>query len=259
MPKLSDSEILSFERDGYLVVTEPVFPDREFTGLKSFAEEKFERADPKANGQAPQLIDCPHWSDPKMFEWLFSDELVSLVEPLIGPDIALFASHFLLKPPGAGKRVPWHEDSAYWKGRLEPMKVASVNLALSPSCPDNGCMRVIPGTHRRSDSNYQEVENPGQNVFMIEIHGGQFDESEAVDLAIEPNQAHLHHVSIIHGSNPNASSAARFCLAVRYFPTDVKFVEEKNPDFQIYLVRGRDRAGNHYSDPGKAYPPAGTI
>jgi hypothetical protein len=94
---------------------------------------------------------------------------------------------------------------------------------------------------------------------MIEIHGGQFDESEAVDLAVEPNQAHLHHASIVHCSNHNTSTMARFCLAVRYFPTDVKLVEEKNPDFQIYLVRGKDRAGNRYSDPAKSYPPAGTI
>ncbi|MDP6356865.1 MAG: phytanoyl-CoA dioxygenase family protein [Planctomycetota bacterium] len=259
MPKLSDSQISSYERDGYLVVTEPVFSDQAFAGLISFAEEQFERAEPKANGRAPQLIDCPHWSDPKMFEWLFADEMVDLVEPLIGPDIALFASHFLLKPPGAGKRVPWHEDSAYWKGRLEPMQVASVNLALSPSWQDSGCMRVIPGTHRLSDSEYKEVAHPCENVFMIEIPDGQFDESEAMDLLLEPNQAHLHHASIIHGSNPNGSAAARFCLAVRYFPADVKFVDEKNPDFQIYLVRGKDRAGNRYSDPRKAYPPAGTI
>ncbi|MBM3279560.1 MAG: hypothetical protein FJY95_15995, partial [Candidatus Handelsmanbacteria bacterium] len=51
----------------------------------------------------------------------------------------------------------------------------------------------------------------------------------------------------------------RSALTVRYFPTHVRFVVEKNPNFQIYLARGKDQAGNPYSDPSRAYPPAGYI
>ncbi|MBM3278136.1 MAG: phytanoyl-CoA dioxygenase family protein, partial [Candidatus Handelsmanbacteria bacterium] len=74
-----------------------------------------------------------------------ADEILDLVEPLIGPDIAIFACHLLQKPPQIGKRVPWHEDSAYWKGRLDPIVVASITIALEPSTRENGCLEVLPG------------------------------------------------------------------------------------------------------------------
>ena len=45
---------------------------------------------------------------------VLDDSVLDIVESLIGPDIALWSSHFIAKPAGVGKRVPWHEDSAYW-------------------------------------------------------------------------------------------------------------------------------------------------
>src|SRR5262249_40716024 len=147
-----------------------------------------------------QLIDCPHWHEPRMFAWLFAPEILNLVEPLIGPDIGLFACHLLWKPPSVGKRVPWHEDSAYWKGVLEPMTVASITLALEPSTPENGCLRVIPGSHRHGYSDYDPVENPEEQVFGIEVRADQMDESQGVDIVLQPNDASFHDGKIIHGS-----------------------------------------------------------
>ena len=57
-------------------------------------------------------MDVPHFKHPELFEWLLADEVLDFVEAFIGPDIALWSSHFISKPPGDGKRVPWHEDSA---------------------------------------------------------------------------------------------------------------------------------------------------
>ena len=68
---------------------------------------------------------------------------LDVVESLIGPDIALWSSHFLCKPAGTGKRAPWHEDSAYWGQVLDPMEVVTIWLAIDPSTPENGCMRVL--------------------------------------------------------------------------------------------------------------------
>ena len=60
---------------------------------------------------------------------LFADEVLDIIEPLIGPDIALFSSHFICKPRGNGKRVPWHEDSFYWRGMMQqPIEVCTVWL-----------------------------------------------------------------------------------------------------------------------------------
>jgi ectoine hydroxylase-related dioxygenase (phytanoyl-CoA dioxygenase family) len=256
---LTEAQVKAYQEEGYLIISRPVLPPPVFEKLKRLSASKFAECAEKAGGAAPSLIDCPHWSDPRLFEFLFADEILSLVEPLIGPDIAVFACHLLQKPPQVGKRVPWHEDSAYWKGRLEPIIVASITLSLEHSTPENGCLCVLPGTHRHGYSDYVPVANPGDQIFPIEVQADQMDESRAVEIVLEPNHASFHDARIIHGSAPNLGTLSRSALTIRYFPTDVKFIPEKNPNFHIYLARGKDRAGNPYSDPTKVYPPAGTI
>jgi hypothetical protein len=257
--QLSEAQVKAFQQEGYLLLKQTILPQESLVRLKSLSVSKFAAYAEKAGGVAPSLIDCPHWSDPQLFEWLFAEEMLSLVEPLIGPDIAVFACHLLQKPPQVGKRVPWHEDSAYWKGRLEPIEVASISLSLDASTPENGCLCVLPGTHRHGYSDYAPVADPTKQIFGREVVPDQMDESSAVELVLEPNQACIHDGKIIHGSAPNLGQTGRSALTIRYFPTHVKFIVEKNPNFQIYLAQGRDKAGNPYSDPTKAYPPAGVI
>ncbi len=262
-PRVTKGQAESYRRDGYLVVAGPVFPDPVFRKLVAFSEEKFAEHAAKAGGKAPSLIDCPHWSDPRVFEWLLAEEMLSIVEPLIGPDIGIFACHFLRKPPAVGKRVPWHEDSAYWKGVLDPMEVASVTVSLEPSTKENGCLSVIAGSHVNGYSDYVKLEKPGEQVFDSEIRPDQIDESRAVDVELAPNDASVHAARLIHGSAPNTGTMSRSAFTVRYFPTTVRFVRGARPyfgdGFQIYLARGKDRAGNRYSDPRRVYAPAGTI
>ena len=184
--------------------------------------------------------------------WLFADEVLDLVEPILGPNIALFSSHFICKPRGNGKRVPWHEDSYYWKGMLDPMEVVTVWFAIDPSTKVNGCMNVIPRTHFNGFSDYEEVDTT-KNVFHIEIVKPQRDDSRAVAIELQPNQCSLHDARLIHGSAPNNSTIRRCGYTMRYMSTAVKFNHEKFDHHQIYLARGRDLAGNTYADPSRSY------
>ena len=173
-----------------------------------------------------------------------------------GPDMALFSSHFICKPKGNGKRVPWHEDSAYWRGMLDPMEVVTLWLAIDPSTRQNGCMQVIPYTHitgRRGFSDYDDVD-PSKNVFPIEIKKAQRDDARAVALELEPGQASLHDGRIMHGSEANTSNLRRCGYTMRYISAGTKFNQAKHGDcHQIYLARGQDRAGNTYADSRRSY------
>ena len=254
---VTQSDVKQYEEQGYLMLHRPILPLEKFERLKSHSEAMFAAA--AKDGKQPALIDCPHWRDPLLFEWIFAPELLDIVEPLIGPDIGVFASHLLQKPAAVGKRVPWHEDSAYWNKVLDPMIVASITIAIEPSLPENGCLRVIPGTHKHGYSDYAQVKNPDEQVFGIEIKADQYDESKAVDIALQPNEASIHNGRIIHGSNPNTGTRRRAVFTVRYFPTHVKFRPKLQPffrkGFHIYLARGKDKAGNRYSDPTVSYEP----
>ena len=251
--RLSATQIQSYNDNGYLIWRDPVFAPERFDQLRAFAETCYEEAQPGPTGKPAQLIDCPHWGHPEAFEWIFSDAMLDLVEPLIGPDIAVFASHFLRKEPGTGRRVPWHEDSHYWRELLNPMEVATLMVAIEASTTENGCMRVVQGSHAGGYSEYDPIEDSDDAIFHFEIKPDQIDEDKVVDLAYEPNQASLHHVKIMHSSNPNTSDRTRLAFTVRYFPTHVRFTNTLDDDFFIFLARGKDQAGNTYSDPTIAH------
>jgi hypothetical protein len=248
---LTADELAFFNGDGFVVPTRLLFPPDKFEALRRHFEDKIARLPAEVS---PESMDTPHFTDPKLFEWLFADEVLDLIEPLIGPDIALFSSHFIAKPPGTGRRVPWHEDSAYWKKMMQPHDVITVWLAIDPSTRSNGCMKVIPRTHTGGFSEYEDVDH-AMNIFGAQIKPHQIDESKAVDLELQPNQCSLHHAKLMHASEPNASNIRRCGYTMRYMSTRVKLNTEFCGKFhQIYLARGRDHAGNSYADPMRSYP-----
>ena len=233
--RLTAAQIEHFRREGYIIHPEAIFPQAKFDGLKSHFEQKLAGL---ADGQRPEAMDVPHFTDPKLFEWVFSDEVLDLVEPIVGPDIALFSTHFICKPRGNGKRVPWHEDSYYWKGQLAPMEVATVWLAIDPSKKENGAMKVIPRT-LHGFSEYDDVDFE-KNVFPTEIRKSMRDESKAVLIELDPNHASLHDARLMHGSDANTSNLRRCGYTMRFMSSGVKFDSEKFGNYHnIYLVRGK--------------------
>ena len=251
-PRLDAAQVAEFKREGWLVPSEPVFPQPKFDRLKAFFDGLLDELD---TGTRPEAMDVPHFQHPELFEWLFSDEVLGLVQPILGPDIALFASHFICKPRGNGKRVPWHEDSAYWRGMLDPMEVVTVWLAIDPSRRENGCMYVVPRTHNTGKQGFSDYEDISKEaaVFSTEITRTQRNDAAAIPVELEPNHCSLHDGRLIHGSPPNTSSLRRCGYTMRYISTRSKLNEKDFPWHQIYLARGKDHAGNSYADPTKAY------
>ncbi|QYM79990.1 phytanoyl-CoA dioxygenase family protein [Horticoccus luteus] len=250
--RLTSEQVAEFNREGWLMPREPVFAQPKFDRLKGFFDHLLDELD---TGTRPEAMDVPHFQHPELFEWLFSDEVMGLVQPILGPDIALFASHFICKPRGNGKRVPWHEDSAYWRGMLDRMEVVTVWLAIDPSTKENGCMYVVPRTHNTGKSGFSDYDDISKEaaVFPTEITRTQRNDAAAVAVELAPNHCSLHDGRLIHGSPPNTSSLRRCGYTMRYISTRSRLNVEDFPWHQIYLARGQDRAGNAYADPTKAY------
>ncbi len=205
-------------------------------------------------GKRPEEMDVPHFNDPWLFRYLIHPRVLDVIADLIGPDIVLWSSHFIAKPAGDGKAVPWHTDGAYWGKRLKPMKVITLWLAVDPSTIENGCMRVIPGSHHRvaAEMDAYEAVDPTRNVFNARLKPELFDEKTAVDLELKVGECHFHDAWTIHGSNPNVSPNRRCGYTMRYMPADVVHHEnatDRGRSHRIYLARGEDRTGgaNRYS------------
>ncbi|MDR3708597.1 MAG: phytanoyl-CoA dioxygenase family protein [Capsulimonadaceae bacterium] len=237
--RLSTEQVSQYENDGYTLYNAPVFAPDEFARLKAIFEEDLAR-------YGDEDLDRIHFRDKRLLPFLLSDAVLDLVEPLAGPNIGLWSSHFISKAPRTGKATPWHEDSAYWNGRISTMAgICTVWLAIDEATPENGSMAVIPGTHRNGFSQYAPVDT-AENIFGSEIKPELIDESKAVYFSLKPNECSLHEARIIHGAKANTSGKRRAGYTMRYFPTSSKVFPEKNQGHHLWLARGRDLAGNVY-------------
>lgn len=252
--RLTQDQVDFFREEGYLIYNEPVLAPDKFRGLCDCFEGILANLD---SNERPEAMDVPHFMYPELFEWALDPQVLAIVEPILGHDLALFSTHFICKPKGNGKRVPWHEDSAYWKGSLTPMEVCTVWLALDPSTRENGCMMVIPRTHTQGYKGFSEYDDvdAAQNVFATEIKPILREDEKRVYIELAPNECSLHDSRVMHASEPNVSQIRRCGWTLRFCPTTVKFNEERfNGAHQVYQAQGKDLGGNTYADPTRAYP-----
>jgi ectoine hydroxylase-related dioxygenase (phytanoyl-CoA dioxygenase family) len=242
MVTLTEQQVHDYRRDGYTLYHHQLFAPTQLEQLADIFEEHLAHKGSKLSDE----LDTPHFRDPRLLEFLLSDEVLDLVEPITGPDIVLWSSHFICKDPYTGRATPWHEDSALWEGRVDNYdNIVAVWLALDRSTCENGCMRVIPGTHHNGFSRYVAAD-PTTNTFGTQI--AKVDEATAVDFALERGECSLHDSRIIHGARANTSPYRRCGYTMRYLPASTRVFPERNPGHMIWLARGQDRAGNTYAN-----------
>lgn len=85
--------------------------------------------------------------DPLFLAYLQMPLIRDLCRRLIGPEVRIFRSMFMNKPAGKGTVLPWHQDGGTgWNLTGDPL--VTLWLALDPATPANGCVQVVPGSHR---------------------------------------------------------------------------------------------------------------
>jgi ectoine hydroxylase-related dioxygenase (phytanoyl-CoA dioxygenase family) len=239
--RLTPEQVAVYQRDGFIQFQQPVFPPETFARLKQIFEENLAK-------YGEEGLDMIHVREPRLLPFLLSNEALDLVEPVIGPNIGLWASHFICKPPRTGKATPWHEDSSYWNGRISTMAgICTIWLAIDEATPENGSMAVIPGSQANGFSEYEAVDK-AKNIFPSQIKPELIDESKAIYSQLQPNQCTLHEGRIIHGAKANTSDKRRAGYTMRYFPTTSRLNPERNIGHKIWLARGVDKAGNTYEN-----------
>lgn len=188
-------------------------------------------------------------NDPFWVRLVSDDRLLNIVEEFIGPNIALFASHYIAKRPFDGQAVLWHQDGSYWP--LEPMDVVTLWLALDQTTPENGCLRVIPQSQTVTLQELQERTDV-ENVLGSGLDPSQVDESKAVDILLSPGDVEIHHPNLIHGSHANTSPNWRRGLTIRYIPTSTRILTDE-PFPSAFLLRGEAVPGVNQYQPWPKY------
>ncbi|HZS13343.1 MAG TPA: phytanoyl-CoA dioxygenase family protein [Candidatus Dormibacteraeota bacterium] len=246
----AESPLQHYARQGYAV-----FPDVLDVELIDEVAAHVDWLTARNPGRRPETLGVDLLADDPFWVRLVGDDrLLDVAAQFIGDGIALFASQYVCKPPGDGQPVLWHQDAAYWP-QLEPMEVVSLWLAVDDSLPENGCLRVIPGSHDWPVHERREV-TAIENLLSSEI-ALDVDESAAVDVVVPRGGVSVHHPSIVHGSRANRSTRRRCGLTIRYIPTTTRIRGEQpwpicyllrgdgTPHRNVYATPPRFRSGDH--------------
>ncbi len=179
-------------------------------------------------------------------------DLLNLVAAVLGDDIAMWGLQLFCKPGGHGWEVPMHQDGQYWP--IRPLATCTVWIALDDSDRGNGCLTVVPGSHR-GEVNFEHCTRDDEELVLNQAVDDARVGGEVHYIELERGQMSLHDVYLVHGSAPNTSGRRRAGLAIRYMPTTSWFRRDLDMAFggyrvdweskPIWLARGVDRCGRN--------------
>jgi non-heme Fe2+,alpha-ketoglutarate-dependent halogenase len=204
---LSPEQVSAFYRDGY-VFPKQVLSSAEITKYRGDLQSLSDHM-----GKLKRFDQCHLF-----FRWAYDlaihPKVLDVIEDIIGPDILIHSTRIFYKHPYDPSYVSWHVDGRY--SGLNDQRTPTAWIALSESFVENGCLRVVRGSHRLESYPYVErpshdnLENHGQEI-MVPI-----DESEIVCMTLKTGEMSIHDVNIIHGSEANRSDMPRIGFSISY-------------------------------------------
>ena len=209
---LSTEQIKGYERDG-IVFPVSVLSESEVAYFRANVEELLDENE----GQALRQL---HFEQRWAYDLGLHPRVLDAVEGILGPNLLVHTTLVFYKPAQNSSFVSWHQDGLY--PGLQAPRLTTAWIALTPSVPENGCLRVIPGSHRegilphREEATEHNLLRQGQTVENI-------NEDEAVDVILQPGQMSLHHRDLIHASNPNQADYSRTGFVIRCITPEAQF------------------------------------
>lgn len=141
-----------------------------------------------------------------------------------GPDadVACFRAMFMNKPAGKGTWLPWHQDRWNW---LDKDPELTIWAALDPATQANGCVQIVPGTHRIG------LVNPDHaSGFLTEEQAAeQAPPEKVVFLELEAGDVALLHNRLLHASDVNRSDQSRRAFSICYMDAATRNVKTGEP------------------------------
>jgi non-haem Fe2+, alpha-ketoglutarate-dependent halogenase len=242
---LTATQVERYRRDGYLCPLAALS-----AGQAARYRAALEAAEAAAGGSLPgPFRHKPHLVYGWAQELIHEPAILDAVEGIIGPDILAWETVFFTKEPRTEDFISWHQDITYW-GLDQQGDVVTAWLALSPSTQESGCMRVVPGTHKRDVVPHADTFGEHNMLSRGQEIAVEVDEADAVDLVLQPGQMSLHHVKIFHGSRHNAADDRRIGFAIRFLPPHVR--QQVGAADSATLVRGEDRYRHFELEPAPA-------
>lgn len=149
--------------------------------------------------------------DPSIWSFVTQPMLVKLATTLIGPDIALYWDQSVYKKPETRRPFPWHQDTGYIQ--VEPQEYVTCWLALDDATVENGCIWIMPGSHRQGLVEHQDTPI-GKQCY--------FGDDPGTSVPLNKGGVAVFSSLLFHRSGPNTSDGERKAYIVQYSAADVR-------------------------------------
>jgi phytanoyl-CoA hydroxylase len=171
---------------------------------------------------------------------VFHPGILDAVETLIGPDIELHHTKLNLKPPASGAaRFEWHQDYPFFPHSNYDLVAVAVHI--DESTEENGCLRVIPGSHKLGPQ-VHAFSADGAFSSQLEDQSVIPDESHWVNVTSPAGGVEMHHCNMLHSSTANLGTKPRSAMIIQYRAADNVQLSPGWPDRPGYgmVVRGSE-------------------
>jgi len=227
--QLSPTQLESFNEDGYLILKNVLNEN----GLNQMKEEcmsawnaEKESFDPSKSWLQNSLLVDIHHKAPTVKKYYFEGPMVEIASELIGPNIKGATSQLTFKMTGNTKPFGWHQDNGY--GELEPYNALTTLTALDDTDRENGCLWLIPGSHKKGQVRVKQTEEQKKSKSEILV---ETDDSLAIPMEMKAGDALIFSCWMLHKSDGNYSKDRnRRILFLRYADADaVEVYNERKP------------------------------
>lgn len=233
--EFTEEQIRAFDRDGFIVVRHVAGEEIRRRMLSAVREGLERRISPleyeadlsypgspasreASGGQTVRRLRAAHSRGMAFTEWVHGAGLVNRLRQLLsGPIVMPLAHHncVMTKQPRFSSETGWHQDIRYWS--FARPELINAWLALGPERRENGCLRVIPGSHalvlerERFDERVFLREDLPENVPLI---------ATAVDAELDPGDVLFFHAKTLHSARRNESDQAKYSAVFTFRPLD---------------------------------------
>ena len=171
--------------------------------------------EPQPNEKYLKVIEPAHSLNSELEELIFDERLTDPIKSILSTDsLSLWTDKLNLKRPMVGSGFGWHQDSPYWiHDNQDVDSLPNVYVCLDKADKENGCFRVIKGSHKRGclPGTYDDSQLGG--FYTDKDH---FDLEDCIDIEANAGSLIFFDPHIVHGSSPNESSQERRAYIVTY-------------------------------------------
>jgi phytanoyl-CoA hydroxylase len=233
--RFTDEELAAFHRDGYIIARNLAGVDLCRRMRDVVAEHLANRIEPieyeadlhypgapesreAVGGQTPRRLKAAHARGIPFSEWLDDPKLVGRLRQIFSGDVVMPLAHhncIMTKEPRYSSDTGWHQDVRYWS--FTRPELVSVWLALGPEIPENGSLKLIPGTHRLT---IRPEQLDSEKFLRNDLPENQALIARSIDARLDEGDVLFFHCRTFHAASRNFTSQSKFSVVFTFRPAD---------------------------------------